>query len=211
MKKIQLYIIGAFVTIFFTAFLSFAAEGKKTLPTTPAVPQTTVSPSTQTKQQPVPEAAKQAQQPQQPASSTTQAVTPSPIPPLAPTSADTYSYNPLGKPDPFQIIPDVIKAQKDIEAKKQEANKPAGIKAERSIFPLQQYATETYRVVGIGGDSDHRVAMVEDGAKKFYPLTVGTHIGLYKGKVVEILADRVVVEEYETKKPKRIILKLRKN
>jgi len=33
-------------------------------------------------------------------------------------------------------------------------------------------------------------------------LFIGTHIGLYNGKVIEIMADRVIVEEYETKKQK---------
>ncbi len=79
------------------------------------------------------------------------------------------------------------------------------------MFPLQRAETENYRVVGIAGDKDHRVAIAEDTGKKFYPLVIGTHIGLYKGKVIEILADRVIVEEYPTKKAKRVILKLRKN
>ena len=79
------------------------------------------------------------------------------------------------------------------------------------MFPLQRAETEKYRVVGIAGDKDHRVAIAEDASKKFYPLLVGTHIGLYKGKVIEIMADRVIVEEYQTKKAKRVILKLRKN
>lgn len=80
-----------------------------------------------------------------------------------------------------------------------------------SIFPLQREEVEKFRVVGIAGDQNRRVAVVEDAAKKFYPLFIGTHIGVNKGKVLEILADRVIVEEYETSKAKRIILKLRKN
>ena len=79
------------------------------------------------------------------------------------------------------------------------------------MFPLQRAETENYRVVGIAGDKDHRVAIAEDAGKKFYPLFIGTHIGLYNGKVIEIMADRVIVEEYENKKAKRVILKLRKN
>ena len=68
-----------------------------------------------------------------------------------------------------------------------------------------------YKVVGFVGSEDHRVAVVEDAAKKFYPLLIGTRIGLRNGKVVEILADRVIVEEYENNKGKKVILKLRKN
>jgi type IV pilus assembly protein PilP len=76
---------------------------------------------------------------------------------------------------------------------------------------LQRAEADQYRVVGIAGDKDHRVAVAEDDKKKFYPLVIGTRIGLRDGKVVEIMADRVIVEEIENKKAKRIILKLRKN
>ncbi len=40
------------------------------------------------------------------------------------------------------------------------------------------------------------MAIVEDGvAKKYYPLSVGTYIGLNGGRVVSILPDRLIVEE----------------
>src|SRR4030043_500243 len=80
-----------------------------------------------------------------------------------------------------------------------------------SIFPLQRAATEKFRVVGIAGDQLRRVAIVEDTAKKFYPLFKGTYIGLKNGRVVEIMADRVIVEEREEETAKKIILKLRKD
>jgi type IV pilus assembly protein PilP len=126
-------------------------------------------------------------------------------PPLAPTSIDNYSYNPSGKTDPFRPLVEAVKPQNI--ADKKESKK----KEELSMFPLQRAETEKYRVVGIAGNRDHRVAIAEDAAKKFYPLLIGTHIGLYNGKVIEIMADRVIVEEHETKKAKRVILKLRKN
>lgn len=113
----------------------------------------------------------------------------------------TYSYNPLGKPDPFRPF-----VEEEIAAKKKEA-KPSLA----SIFPLQRENVEKFRVVGIAGDQNRRLAVVEDITKKYYPLFVGTHIGLNNGKVKEILPDRVIVEEYEGKKAKRIILKLHKN
>ena len=122
----------------------------------------------------------------------------------APPPVDNYSYNPSGKPDPFLpfIMVEILEKSK-IEKKEKEAV--------FSIFPLQRAETEKYRVVGIAGDKDHRVAVAEDTAKKFYPLLIGTRIGLRNGKVIEIMADRVIVEEIENKKAKRIILKLRKN
>lgn len=123
--------------------------------------------------------------------------------PAAPAAeSSTYSYNPAGKPDPFRpFIDDENAAKKKVEKK--------GVS---SIYPLQRAEIDKFRLVGIAGDQSRRVAIVvEDATKKHYPLIVGTHIGLNKGKVLEILPDRVIVEEYKTKKAKRIILKLHKN
>jgi len=122
-------------------------------------------------------------------------------PPVVQTSDNTYNYNPLGKPDPFRPFVEVeVVAIKKKEGKNEVA----------SIFPLQRVKAEQFRVVGIAGDKIRRVAVVEDATKKFYPLVTGTHIGLHNGKVIEIMADRVIVEEYESKNAKRIILKLRR-
>ncbi|HBI47538.1 MAG TPA: hypothetical protein DDX93_02280 [Smithella sp.] len=195
MKKIKFAIAGTFIIIFITAIFAFAAEVKNTLPA--AVLRTPVkatSAATQTKQSLIPSVANAA-----PAATPTQIQQP---PQPAPNSVDNYSYNPLGKPDPFKPFLTI-----DAAATKQQIAKKAGV----SMFPLQRSETEKYRVVGIAGNKDNRMAICEDVAKKFYPLYKGTHIGLYDGKVIEIMADRVIVEEYETKKPKRVILKLRKN
>jgi hypothetical protein len=54
------------------------------------------------------------------------------------------------------------------------------------------------------------VEIIDEGKLKFYPLLKGTHIGLHRGKVLEIMADRVIVEEPDKRKTRRIILKLHK-
>jgi type IV pilus assembly protein PilP len=119
---------------------------------------------------------------------------------------DVYSYNPSGKPDPFRPFIEVETAKPhQVKAKAADKKEPL------SIFPLQRAETDKYKVVGIVGSEDHRAAIAEDAAKKFYPLLIGTRIGLRNGKVVEIMADRVIVEEHENNKEKRVILKLRKN
>jgi len=125
-----------------------------------------------------------------------------PLPIVAQPSESTYSYNPVGKPDPFRPFMDA-----EITTKKKEEKRDVS-----SIFPLQRAEVDQFRLVGITGDKSRWVAIVvEDVTKKHYPLFVGTHIGIHRGKVVEILPDRIIVEEYETKKAKRIILKLHKN
>ena len=129
-----------------------------------------------------------------------QTQTPS-LPQVLQTRDNAYSYNPLGKPDPFKPFVDgqitTVKKGKDGKAE--------------SIFPLQREEVESFKLVGIMGDQIRRVAVIEDSAKKFYPLFIGTRIGLHNGKVTDILADRVMVDELDGKKAKRIILQLHKN
>lgn len=153
-------------------------------------------------------------QPQQPAAvpsaanvtptATTAVAVPASSPAL--NQAGTYSYNPVGKPDPFRPFIVIEKAKPKVAAAQQKKKEEP-----QSIFPLQRADTTNYKVVGIVGSEEHRMAIAEDAKKKFYPLLIGTRIGLRSGKVVEILADRVIVEEYEKDKAKRVILKLRKN
>lgn len=124
-----------------------------------------------------------------------------PLPPAVPIAESTYNYNPSGKPDPFRPF-----VETDLAAKKKEEKKDVS-----SIYPLQRAEVDQFRLVGIAGDQSRRVAIIiEDMTKKHYPLVVGTHIGMNNGKVVEILPDRVIVEEYKTKKVQRIILRLHK-
>lgn len=123
---------------------------------------------------------------------------------IAQTADGIYSYNPAGKPDPFRPFV-------EIDKKKEPPKKEGKKELDLSIFPLQRVGTENFRVVGIAGDEARRVAVVEDSAKKFYPVFKGTRIGTKNGRVVEIMADRVIVEEREDNKVKRVILKLRKD
>jgi len=118
--------------------------------------------------------------------------------------APAYKYNPVGKPDPFKPFINL-----EIKAKKSEMPKAL------PINPLQRAGVDTFRLVGIAGDQHSRIGMVTDVKGKFYPIFVGTYIGIYNGRVVEIRADRVIVEEKskaEAKqaKVKRITMKLRK-
>ena len=113
-----------------------------------------------------------------------------------------YSYRPQGKPDPFRPF---------VDAQIAAASKARAATRKESIFPLQKAGVENFKIVGIMGDEARRMAIVEDAAKKFYPLFVGTRVGLRNGKVADILADRVIVEELEGKKTRRVVLKLRQN
>ena len=214
MKKIKFILFSAFITLFIMAFFACTDEVKNASKSKAApkkiTPATATAIPSQNKAKPVPAATApvQNQVPTVNAATKAPAQSPSPTanaPATAPTMApaDVYNYNPAGKPDPFRPFIVVETAEKKAQVEK----KPPP----PSIFPLQRAETEMYRVVGIAGDQDHMVAIAEDTAKKFYPLFKGTRIGIREGKVIEIMADRVIVEEYENKKAKRIFLKLRKN
>jgi len=119
-----------------------------------------------------------------------------------------YHYNPIGKPDPFQPFVD-----KDIALKKK-AEKAVNI---LSIFPLQRVGIDQFNLVGIAGDAERRFAVLEikDAKARFYPVAVGTVIGLNNGKVVEIKRDVIVIEEVikgrTGQKINRITKKLRRD
>ena len=120
----------------------------------------------------------------------------------------SYSFDPAGKPDPFRPF-----VEKDLLLK----NKAETV-AIVSIFPLQKLGLDQFNLIGIVGDADRRLAIVETKDSKgsrFYTLKPGTVIGLNKGRVVEIRSDLIVVEETTQlrtgKKINRIIKKLRKD
>ena len=117
---------------------------------------------------------------------------------------DGYQYKSVRKSDPF----------KPFVERDQLLMKRAQKKAIVSIFPLQKAGVDQFKLVGIAGNANRRVAIVEamDGKGRFYPVTIGTVIGLNRGKVVEIRRDLVVIEEAISgrsgRKINRIIKKL---
>jgi len=113
-------------------------------------------------------------------------------PPPAKGVYGPYSYQAAGKPDPFRPFietdPALLKKRQEEQSKKAS---PQG----RPFSPLQQEDLWSFRLVGIAGDQDNAAAIVENKNKKFYPLFVGTYIGLNGGRVASIQPDRVIVEE----------------
>jgi len=123
--------------------------------------------------------------------------------PLEKGSESSYKYYPLGKPDPFKPFVEV-----EIAAKKAQERKV-------SVYPLERDEIEKFKLSGIIGDHIQRLAIVEiidEGKLKFYPILKGTRIGIHSGKVSEIMADRVIINEPDkNNKIRRIILKLHKD
>jgi len=108
-----------------------------------------------------------------------------------------YRYSVVGKPDPFhpfmETDPAVIKQRQETALK--QAGSVRVVKGV-PVSPLQRMDVGHFRVIGIVGDERKRTAMIEDGAaKKYYPIAVGTPIGLNNGRVAKIERDRVIVAE----------------
>ncbi|MGO9136690.1 MAG: pilus assembly protein PilP [Syntrophales bacterium] len=119
-------------------------------------------------------------------------------------TAPAYKYNPVGKPDPFKPFIEQEVGPKKIE------RKPL------PISPLQREGIEQFRLVGISGDNHRRIAIVQNVKGKAYTIFLGTYIGLNGGRVVEILPDRIIIEEKskaedKQAKAKRLTMKLRKD
>lgn len=118
-----------------------------------------------------------------------------------------YHYDPILKPDPFRPF-----VETELVLKKK-ADKTTGA----SIFPLQKISLDQFNLVGIAGDAKRKIAIVEtkDKKGKFYPLVLGTIIGLNSGKVVEIKNDLIVVAEVERgrtgRKLNKIMIKLHRD
>jgi type IV pilus assembly protein PilP len=131
-----------------------------------------------------------------------------------PESPLIFRFNPAGKPDPFKPFVDAELALK----KKQLELKLLAEKQKQKVLPLsplQRLDIGQFKLVGIAGNQRGRKAMVQDMQGKFYPITIGTLIGLNSARVFEIREDSVLLEEppalKSAKAKKKIIeMKLRK-
>ena len=92
-----------------------------------------------------------------------------------------YSYNPVGKPDPFRPFIQLAS--------------PQGGSKTAPLTPLQKYDISQLKLVAIISSPDGNIALVEDVAGKGYFLKKGTWIGKNDGKVTKILKDQVIIEE----------------
>ncbi len=100
------------------------------------------------------------------------------------SSEVTFEYDPKGLRDPFEPF---VK----LEVKKKEVPKAFIPKT-----PLQRYAVEEIRLVGvIWADGGKSVALVEDPEGKGYAVSGGAWIGDRGGRIVRIRPDGVDVEE----------------
>lgn len=91
-----------------------------------------------------------------------------------------FTYNPVGKPDPFKPFIQLT---------------PEKMRKSAFLTPLQKYDISQLKLVAIITLPEGSVALVEDQQGKGYFLKKGTAIGRRDGKVKAIHKDRVIVEE----------------
>jgi len=129
--------------------------------------------------------------------------------------AETYRYDPTGKPDPF--MPFIKQAPKTQQAKRVIEKGENGEAVMKSVFlpPLQRVDIGLFRLVGIGEGGGTRIAMVEGADGKFFVLQRGSRIGLNEGKVTQILPDQIIIVEkikdaFGKSESNRVILRLQR-
>jgi type IV pilus assembly protein PilP len=151
------------------------------------------------------------------ATSQPSATTPPPAPAKGtapPDSSLIFHFDPAGKPDPFKPFVD---AELALKKRQQEMKLLAEKQKLRAVplSPLQRLDIGQFKLVGIAGNEGGRKAVVQDMKGKFYPITVGTLMGLNSARVFEIRENSVLLEEppatKSAKAKKKIIeMKLRK-
>ena len=100
-----------------------------------------------------------------------------------------YVYNPVGKIDPFATI---FKEQP--ETPKQEIQKP-DVKKRIPLTPLEKISISQLKLAAVMLAPSGDRALVEEASGKGYVITQGTYIGMNSGRVVDILMDRIIIEE----------------
>ncbi len=67
----------------------------------------------------------------------------------------------------------------------------------RRLGPLEKVDLSQLKLVGVIRSQSGNKALVEEASGKGYVITKGTYIGIRSGRVVDILPDRIIVEEEE--------------
>lgn len=98
-------------------------------------------------------------------------------------------YDPRGKVDPFRPL----FRDKAVSIKMQQ--KKERRKKRIPLTPLERIDLGQLKLVGVIQAKSGNKALVEEASGKGYILTRGTYVGLNAGQVIQILKDRVVVEE----------------
>lgn len=99
----------------------------------------------------------------------------------------TAFYTPEGKLDPFEPLFKKERVSLAVGKKK--------IKRRKPLTPLERINLSQLTLVGIIQAPSGNRALVQESSGKGYIVKKGTYIGTNSGKIVQILKDRIIVEE----------------
>ena len=99
----------------------------------------------------------------------------------------TDFYNPEGKLDPFEPLFKKERVSLAVGKKK--------IKRRKPLTPLERVSLSQLTLVGIIQAPSGNRALVQESTGKGYVVKKGTYIGTNSGKIVQILKDRIIIEE----------------
>jgi len=105
-----------------------------------------------------------------------------------------FRYRPQGKVDPF--IPLIVKKKRTI-ADSQPAAKIVTQKRTRILTLLEKFDLSQLKLTAIMMAPKHSFAIVEESSGRGFVVKIGTRIGLNSGRVVDILLDRIIIQEIE--------------
>jgi type IV pilus assembly protein PilP len=96
-------------------------------------------------------------------------------------------YDPEGKLDPFEPLFKKEPVSLSVGKKK--------IKRRKPLTPLERINLSQLSLVGIIRSPSGSRALVQEATGKGYVVKKGTYIGTNSGKIVQILKDRIIIEE----------------
>lgn len=99
----------------------------------------------------------------------------------------TDFYNPEGKLDPFEPLFKKERVSLAVGKKK--------IKRRKPLTPLERVNLSQLTLVGIIQAPSGNRALVQESSGKGYVVKKGTYIGTNSGKIIQILKDRIIIEE----------------
>jgi len=109
-----------------------------------------------------------------------------------------FKYRPQGKVDPFIPLISKKKKTKTTTGDTTDANiKRPPKKRDRILTLLEKFDLSQLKLTAVMATSENAMAIVEDSSGRGFVVKTGTRIGLNSGRVVDILMDRIIVQESE--------------
>jgi type IV pilus assembly protein PilP len=105
-----------------------------------------------------------------------------------------FQYRPQGRVDPF--IPLIVKKKRSV-AKTQPDRKVITKKRTRILTLLEKFDLSQLKLTAIMATPQKSIAIVEETTGRGFVVKIGTRIGINSGRVVDILMDRIIIQEAE--------------